>query len=144
MTLLLSGISATLYRLGGMKGFNTKARDLGCPTIAFIWMLLYGGSFPWWIHFIAFGLLFASLTTYYDSIFGYDNFWMHGFVIGLAYFPYAIISGLWWLLIARALILAVFMGGLNYVVNKLHVPFSDWIEELGRGFAIVYTLTLFI
>lgn len=147
-TIFMSCCSAIFYRYGGMSskeaGFkvNTKIRDLGVPAISLIWMFIYAPAFPWYIHFISFGLLFGSLTTYYDSLFGHDNFWFHGFMIGLAYLPYAISTGDWVSLIIRAVILSVVMGGLNYIVNKLMLPFRAWIEELTRGAVIILTLLL--
>jgi len=137
---LLAFISALFYRAGGMRGLNTKIRDLGCPTLYLLSWLQH--PYPWWAHSLSFLLLFASLTTYWDSVVGEDNFYLHGFAIGLAYFPYAIVSGNWWGLIARSLILATFMGILNWWANRGKLPFSDWIEELLRGASIVLTFPL--
>ena len=138
VTLIAAVLSAVLYRLGGYgRPFDTKYRDLGCPLVALIWMLLYLPS-PWWAHFIAFGLLFGALTTYWDRLFGYDNFYMHGAMCGLAYFPYAIASGDWWQLGARCVVLGVFMG----LWCKFHAV--DTIEEGGRGASIILTLPLLL
>ena len=75
---------------------------------------------------------------------GKDNFFMHGFFIGLGAFPLIWAGIPWWLILLRSIILAVFMGGLNWWVHKYKIPKSDWIEELGRGFAITITVPLLI
>jgi len=127
-TIIAAIINAILYRLGGIgKPFDTKYRDLGCPLVTFIWMLLYYQSAPWWVHFISFGLMFGALTTYWDRIFKEDNFYFHGFMVALAYLPYAIITGLWIGFLIRCVAVSVFMGlWCRYFSN-------DWIEEFGRG-----------
>ena len=159
MTFILSMASLILYRLGGMKGkwFNTKIRDLGCPTAALVWMLIFTRGYSFFTHFIAFGLLFASLTTYYDESknkikdslarlinwqYPKDNLYLHGGMIGLAYFPYAVEIGIYFNFFYRAVLLGVFMGALNYVANKYKIPHSDWVEECGRGAMIVLTLPI--
>jgi len=140
---ILPFVGAILYRLGGMAGMNTKFRDLGVPTVGLAVMLLLGVKVAWWVHLIAFGLLFGALTTYWDSLFGYDNFYFHGFMCAFAYLPYAIATHLWVAFIIRCIICSVFMGLLNYFANKYNWKHSDWIEELGRGGALIGTLFLF-
>lgn len=34
-----------------------------------------------------FGLLWASLSSYFDWMFGYDNHYMHGFACGMSVLP---------------------------------------------------------
>jgi hypothetical protein len=134
---LLSIVSGVLYRLGGAKGYNTKFRDLGCPTVRLGAMFVLGYHAPWWCHVIAFGLLFGALTTYWDFLFGFDNFWFHGFMCGVAYVPYAFVGSIgWWHWIAQCVALAVVIGA-----------WSAWQkdavrEEFGRGF--VLPLSLFV
>lgn len=135
--IILTGLSAVLYRMGGTGGkwyFNTKMRDLGCPTACFLFML--GTPSAWWVHFISFGLLFGALTTYWDKLFGYDNFWFHGFVCGLAYLPYAFYTGHWSGFIIRAFTVAIIMGAVSAISN------NDVVEETGRGASLVATLPL--
>jgi hypothetical protein len=146
-------VSAVLYRAGGMGKEstaeptwipawmrNTKTRDLGCPLVSFLYvMFVINIGAPWWAHFAAFGLMFGALTTYWDSLFGFDNFWFHGFMIGLAYFPYAIADyHLWWIVGVRALVLAVLMGAWSAIVKK------DYVEEGGRGASIPLSNLLFL
>lgn len=143
-TIIAAIISAAFYRMGGMSGMNTKIRDLGCPTVALAWMILFfPKTFAVW-HFLAFGAMFGALTTYWDSVFGWDNFYMHGFVIGLAYLFYGVLTGIWIPILARAVVLAVFMGLINYLANKYQWKHSDWWEECLRGFSIVATLPLLL
>jgi hypothetical protein len=75
---------------------------------------------------------------------GKDNFYMHGFMVGLGAFPMFWYGSAWWIILARAILLGAFMGGLNWWVHKKHIPYSDWIEELSRGFAIVVTIPLLL
>lgn len=135
MIILMSILSAILYRLGGAKGFNTKFRDWGCPLVALITMLYLNINAAWWIHALSFLLMFGALTTYWDSIFGYDNFYAHGFMVGLAYLPY-LLSVSWALLIIRAIILAILIGTWSKYTD------NDIIEEMGRGFFIPLTLII--
>jgi hypothetical protein len=82
--------------------------------------------------------MFGALTTYFDEIFGYDNFYAHGAAIAAAYIPYAIVSGLWIGCIARIVILALAMGiWCKYFSN-------DDVEEYGRGAFIALSLPLLL
>ena len=81
-TIIATVLSAWFYRLGGLSKeqgkkdfpwlpdwvFNTKARDVGCTLVSFGWMILFFGKVGWYVHPISFGLMFASLTTYFDEI----------------------------------------------------------------------------
>jgi len=138
---VLSGI---LYRLGGAakKGNwldilrHSKTRDWGCSLIVLAMMLT--APVVWWIHIIVFLLMWAALTTYWDDLFGYDNYYMHGLTVGLACMPYAIILGGWfWLwFIVRALIMGAFMG------YWCKINDNDIKEEVGRGAIIAATVPL--
>lgn len=127
--LLACIISAILYRCGG-KGlpYNTKYRDLGCPLVMtlLVWFL-YGIHLEyWWAYLVFFGLSFGALTTYWDFLFGYDNFWFHGFMCslpGLIFYA----SMPWYIILARIIICTVGMG----LVSKLLS--NDVEEECGRG-----------
>ena len=68
----------------------------------------------------------AALSTYWDELFGYDCFWFHGLVIGLAAFPIAFVTGHWWMFGIRALILAAWMGIWSYLID------DAGLEEAGR------------
>ena len=152
MKLLISSIATILlaitYRAGGMSKDdttkptwipkwlrNTKTRDLGCPLVCLSALLLMGIQTAWWIHMIVFLIMFGALTTYWDKIFGYDNFYLHGLAIGLAYLPYLMVIP-WYLLIIRAIIMGLFMGIWCKVFS------NDLVEEYGRGGIIGLTLIL--
>jgi hypothetical protein len=82
--------------------------------------------------------MIGAISTYHDYI-GYDNFWLHGFVIGLATFPYAIASGHWWMFGVCVALYTVWMGFWSKVIDL------DWLEEFGRYAIIplgIYLLTL--
>lgn len=139
MTYLIgAACSAILYRLGGMKGMNTKFRDFGVP-IVFLAVMLFSGHWTWWALLSAI-LLFAALTTYWDWLFGYDNLYFHGLACGLAMLPLGIAGVGWLAIVAYSLILSLIMGILNWFVNKYQVPLRDWIEELSRGTVIILAL----
>ena len=138
-------ISGILYRLGGAAKKdnwldilrNTKTRDIGCPLIALILMLIYYPQVAWWVYSIAFVAMFGAMTTYWDKVFKEDNFYMHGFMIGLAYLPYLLVVP-WYLIVFRAIVLGLFMG----IWCKI---FSNAVtEEVGRGAAITATLILLL
>ena len=117
--------SGVLYRMGGKgKPFNTKHRDLGCPTVLLLltWLLF---GFSWWF-FLAFGLAFADLTTYWDFLFGYDNYYAHGFFCGLAGLPLMVVVP-WPILVARLIICTVGMGLWSKAIK------NAVLEETGRG-----------
>lgn len=134
-------ISGILYRWGGSEGWNTKVRDFGVPLVATLF-LLYTHDFSYIPYILTFLLTFLSLTTYYDEVFGYDNLYAHGLMVGLASLPLAWVGVAWWLIVARAFFLGLFMGLLNRYANKWQVPHSDIVEEFGRGFLIVATLPI--
>ena len=140
-------LSATLYRAGGMSkdpGTNPTwipvwmrhsiVRRLGCPIVALALMVAFFAQVPWWIHAISFGCMFGFMTTYWDDIFGYDNFFAHGFGIAIAYLPYAMITGCWYGFIMRVIILSAFMGLWCLAFE------NDVMEEMGRGASIQATL----
>ena len=148
---LLSLVSALLYRMGGYGqegrdrypwlpgwAFNTKARDIGCALCVTGAWALVGVPFIWWAYLLSFLFLFGSLTTYWDEVFDYDNFYAHGLVAGLAAFPIAIVSGMWGLWMVRCILLALLMG----VWSQLHG--NDHAEELGRGFVLPATVLLWL
>jgi hypothetical protein len=147
--IIASIISAGFYRLGGIGGkyFKSWMRDWLIPPLAY--GLLYFLRPPvnligWLMILPAIALTGAALTTYLDSIFGYDNFAMHGFLIGLGAFPMFWYGSAWWIILVRAILLGAFMGGLNWWVHKYSIKYSDWIEELGRGFVIVLSIPLLL
>jgi hypothetical protein len=123
-------LSGVLYRLGGIgKPYNTKYRDLGCPTVGLIALLLTNGFYwaDWWVYFLTFGLTFLTLTTYWDFLFhNVDNYYAHGFAIGAVGLLLCFVMP-WWIPVVRLIICTLGMG----IWSKKHEV--DWIEEMGRG-----------
>ena len=68
----------------------------------------------------------GALSTYWDRLFGYDNFFFHGLVIGLASFPIAIVTGQWWMFAIRSLVLCLWMGIWSGITK------DAGLEEAGR------------
>lgn len=153
-------ITALFYRIGGSSDAsfpmtllpkwmnNIKIRDGFIPLVVLFWIFKYY-QLPeielWKVivcYLISFGAMWGALSSYLDEIFGYDNFYGHGLLIGLSLLPFAYLTGDWFLIIVRAIILGIFMGGLNQLVNKFRIPFGDLVEEFGRGAAIAYSLKL--
>lgn len=151
VVLIASVVSGILYRLGGAGEdvwkkhqylpkwfFNSKWRDAGCPlvSLAVLWYLKGFILANWWAYLVMFGLGWAACSTYWDFIFGYDNFWIHGLFCGLAVLPLAWCGMPWWAIAARSLICAVLMGAWSLAWKW------DVAEEWGRGF--IFTASLLI
>jgi len=68
---------------------------------------------------------------------GKDNFFLHGFVIGLAYLGYMTVIP-WWLIVLRAVAMGLFMGIWCQAFE------NDVMEEMGRGATIAASLIIFI
>lgn len=146
--ILLSIISAILYRLGGSskedmdkefpwipRWFKSipKKRDLMCGLTVVTSSLILGITAPWWAWVISVGLMWASLSTYWDELFGYDNHWFHMFMIGFSLLPVMFFSfpvelGM------RCIILAVVGGSWSKFTG------NATYEELGRGVLLPLTL----
>ena len=122
-------LSAILYRMGGSNKWDTKWRDIGCSLVL---LALVGALFGfrlafWWAYLITFGLSWGFLSTYWDSVFGYDNFWFHGLGCGLAGIP-LIWAGVHFSILAIRLIICTVGMGLWSKFIKRDIP-----QELGRG-----------
>ena len=147
--ILLSICSSICYRAGGMDKQTpyfipvwmrqSWVRDWLCP------MFSLGLFFPastmfnsldllWWL--CAYGAMGGMLSTYWDKLFGYDNMWFAGFMVGMAGMFLALLGFPWWIFAIRAIVIALIWGGLNYWINRHAVPHSDDIEEHVRGFVL--------
>lgn len=119
---VLSGI---LGRMGGAEDYDKLYRRIGCSVLVIvgIWCLFgLEGQF-WWAYALIFGLHVITLGTYWDRIFGYDNFAFSGFMVGLAAAPLLCIDlGLWPILLARACALAFIW----WALNKFLPPGGIW------------------
>lgn len=150
--ILLSVVCGIAYRMGGcgpadlqsewgwipapIRNFPKK-RDVGCNLVMLGAALLVSCKGPWWAWLLSFGLIWASLSTYWDFLFGHDNHFMHGFMIGLSLLPLMIFTG---------------STGLYFVPVFLCATMGVWskvngnatIEELGRGFFMPISLGLVV
>jgi len=139
LILFLSCICAILYRMGGCSPEDLqeewgwvpswirkfpKKRDVGCGVVTLLAAGVVGISAPWWWWLLAFGLLWASLSTYWDFLFGFDNHWFHGFVIGMSLLPVFF----HWGIFVYSIPLCLAMGLWSKILGN-----ATW-EELGRGF----------
>jgi len=146
LTILASLISGLFYHLSGLGAcgkkkypwaplwlFNRQWRRTGCMLLDTATILLWWQPDVWygWLLVVAsMGLCYAAITTYWDWLFGFDNHWFHGFGIGLSRLPLIFCGKAWWLILVRAVVLAVLMGWVSTASKK------DWKEEIGRGFAM--------
>ena len=140
--LLASCLCGILYRLGGIgKPFRTWMRDWIIPLVAYGYLLTlwHPVSLIGWLMLVpAIALTGGALTTYWDELFGYDNYWFHGFMIGLTSFP-LLWSGIHlYAICIRAVLLAVLMGGWSKIFGNV------WVEECGRGAFISATIPLLL
>jgi hypothetical protein len=89
LTLLIAILSGVLGRMGGAEGYNTLYRDIGCSILSILTFILwYGFNLNcWYLYLIAFGLHWASFTTYFDKLFGHDNLGFSGFVVAASLLP---------------------------------------------------------
>jgi len=148
--LILSIVGACAYRCGGAgKPYNTKYRDLGVPTLASLALLILG-AIPchfWGIaaFILFFGLLFGSLTTYWDFLFKKDCFWFSGLIVGLSGLPVALAQGKFIGCIIRMGLISGVWQLLNKLLpQKVFCWTRDIVEEFGRGFITIITLPLLL
>jgi len=143
LTVIAIILGALFYRFGGMdKPFKSWMRDWICPLFTYGILLIWWHPVTllgWLMLIPAYGILGASYSTYWDWLFGYDNFWFHGFMCGLASFP-LIFAGLHWCsVIISAIVSGIICGAISKIFGNV------WIEECGRGGTITATrLLLFI
>ncbi len=149
---LLSIVSAILYRLGGSSRVDQdkefpwiprwfkniqKKRDAMSNIVKLIGVYLLGIYAPVWAWFICFGLLWASLSSYWDWMFGYDNHYMHGFMCGFSLLPLVIFGTLG---LVPFLIQSVLLGLTMGLWSKYNGNATK--EELGRGFLLTISNVL--
>jgi hypothetical protein len=138
-------ISGICGRLGGAgksgvwydRILDTKWRDIGCSALIIVVLLLLYGWQPslWWCYIAVFGLSWAAFSTYLDSIFGYDNLWASGALVGLAAFPAYWLGVPVWFILLRCAILCVVWGCLNkFLPEKVFIWRRDVVEEFSRYF----------
>ena len=122
--------SAIAYRCGGAdKPYKSWMRDWICPAFLLLALLTNwhpSNLFGWLMLLPFYGLSGGALSTYLDSIFGYDNYYAHGFLCGLAAFPLLVFVP-WYILLIRLIICTLGMGLWSKFQNNAVK------EELGRG-----------
>lgn len=148
--LILCLISGLFYHLGGLGAdgvkkhpkmpkwmFSRYMRRWGCAIVFLIALGLPMSKHPW-IYLITYLAMWFSLTAYWKK--GVDmkakHWFFHGLGIGLAAIPLAWIGIAWWLILARAIVLAVLMMWISERTGKA------WLEESVRGFLIPATIIL--
>lgn len=129
-----------LYRLAGQKKEgnawdilrNKLTRRIGCPliTLAMVYFVYGVRCHPGW-YLASFFLNWGAISSYWDKIFGYDNHFAHGFGVGFAMLPFAIVTGLWAGFALQVIICTLWMG----LVSVLSA--NDDFEEYGRGLAVI-------
>ncbi len=154
IVICLSILSMLAYRAGGMgvePETNPKwipkwmrhswVRDWLCPLFVLGCFYIFASplsSLGWAGLLISYGLLGGALTTYFDKWFGFDNFWFSGFMCGLAAIPLMLCGISLWLILTRAMVLAICWGAWCAIFGK------DTTEEYGRGGFLVATLPLLL
>lgn len=158
ITLLVSLCSAFCYHAGGLGSTSNEeqnedtwvplfmrkswVRDWLCPlfslTVLFIWWqpnIWYG----YLLSIPAYGLMGAALSTYWDFLFNnVDNFFIHGFFVGLSFFPFYFVGMHWWAILINAIASAILMGWLCARTK------SATLEEMGRGLISSITRALLV
>jgi hypothetical protein len=141
-------VAGVFYRMGGSGNYPRQARVIGVSAVSIALLAFLRGETGLWLtlaYLASFGACVGALSTYWDFLFGdRDNFYMHGFMIGLSYSPLAWFGVKWWLILIRAVVLAAGMGLVNWLANKYHWKCSDIIEENFRGAFIALTLPLLL
>lgn len=146
---ILSVISAILYRAGGLgqdsqekwsswipKWMRTSTmRDMPCAMLTCL-LFLPDGRLQAIMWLCLFGATAGMISTYWDELWGYDNYWFSGFMIGLAGLFLIGLGVPWHLLLIRAFALAVLWGGWCAIFKDADV------EEYGRGFFLPITMLL--
>ena len=144
-------LSALLYRFGGMSKEEVSwvpiilrkswIRDWVIPLVCYGYMLTLQHPFNllgWLLLIPTIALTGGAISTYWDKLFGKDNFYAHGFMIGLAAFPLIWAGVAWWLILIRALAMGLGMGLWCRWFSNV------WVEECGRGAFIAANLPLLV
>lgn len=126
--------------MGGSGRFNRLWRVVGVPLLAIVAVLACFGvkTALWWAYLLSFGLMAASVSTYWDFLFKYDAHFFHGFMIGLSLAPVAFVTGHWLGLALVCVFYTLWMG--------LWSKFLKWdvAEECVRYFVVPLGILLFI
>lgn len=120
--MVLSLASGVIYYIAGIGGFKGAKliRRLGCSLLALgLFLALYGLNLAyWWAYLLFLGLNWAALSTYHDYT-GYDNWVLTGLFYGLAALPLIWCGVHWYLIIVRAIFLALSIWWLRSRTGKV-------------------------
>ena len=139
---ILAFLSGVCGRAGGAAKtgkwydfmIRSITRDLGC-SIILILVCWYFFGWHTWEYLATFALTWASFATYWDKLFGYDNFYFSGLMVGLAAFPLMFIDPMfYWLVPLRAAILAVSWGVIDRYMPNFLIWRADVLKEFSRYF----------
>lgn len=145
--IFLSVLAGVCYRLGGIGDnpqYNwiplwlreTWVRDWVIPFLSLIttWLIIGFQFNHIWAYLLFWGAQGGALTTYWDELFGFDNFWFNSFCIGLAtvFIAWPIGNLALWL---TAGLYAILLGTVVGAVSKI-IKDDDW-GEFFRGFPII-------
>lgn len=129
--------------MGGIgKPFASWQRDWLIPIVVLGTILYFRQPIEWWgwlLYIITILPTGLALTTYWDFLFNdVDNFYMHGFMVGLGAFPLMFAGFAWWLILIRAIVMGGAMGLLCKKSSNV------WVEECGRGAIIALTIPIIL
>jgi len=126
---------------------NTHTRDKGIAAIftaLMVWMTIK--DFNWLYlgaYIIGFLALMGALTTYLDEVFGYDNYWAAGALVGFSAVLYPGVSGHWIGFVLRMGLLVLIWGLLHkYLPKKVLYWGKDVAEEFLRYASVILTIRL--
>ena len=139
IVMALSILAGVFYRMGGSGNYNRLWRIMGVPFLQIMALIaLFGAKMAyWWVYLLYFGLSCGFISTYWDFLFkDVDNFFMHGFMIGVAGFILIIFGVHWPVILIRSIALSVFMGVWCLIWKW------DIAEEVGRGSSIILSMLL--
>ena len=146
--LILSLISAVLYRIGGKGGFkNAKAiRRFGCAGVFLIavWLLSGFKLTYLWAYILTYILSALALSTYHDYLApdGKSENWLcwlvTGIVYGLSCFPLIWAGVNYYAIIDRAIALGLAIMLLRERTGK------DWLEEAGSGSLYILSVPILL
>lgn len=130
-------LTAFLGWAGGRGGAWWKrswVRDYGISAVCCASLYIHG-IHSWWL-LLVFALTVGALSTYWDKLFGWDNYFFHGLMIGIASMPIAAVTGNTTLVVVRAIILCICIGLWSGIFKNVHV------EESGRYSFVGFTLPI--
>ncbi len=146
VTLILSILSGIFYKFGGtgkeekswIPMFLRKSwlRDWVIPMFSLAILFIWWKPNIWWGYLLSipvYVFMGAALSTYWDWVTGNDNFMLHGFFVGISFFPFYWVGMHWYAILINALVSGILMWWLCVRTGNV------WKEEFGRGFISAIT-----